>query len=126
MKTTAYSLLAGLALSAAISAIAGPPSQFLETLRRELQARALQPAERVVYFCQQCQPGGLAAAESSASMPAMNRCREGARITCPSCRAHTRVAFQGPPKSPSVVRKVTYTNERGQPCVFVAQVVRLN
>ena len=124
MKTMADYLLAGLTLSAAVSALAGPPSQFLEPLRREQPARALQPREHVVYVCRQCQPANASPADRASAMPAMDRCREGTKVTCPSCRPHTRVVFQGLPKSPSVVREVTYTNERGDSCIFVAQVVR--
>ena len=58
-----------------------------------------------------------------ASDEAMELCKEGASVMCPSCKEKVRVVVKGPPKNQSIVREVTYVNPKGEECFFVAKVL---
>ena len=51
----------------------------------------------------------------------MEHCKEGATVTCPSCKTKVRVVTKGPPKNPKLVREVTYVNEKGERCFFIVK-----
>lgn len=49
--------------------------------------------------------------------------KEGATIECPSCKEKIHVVAKGPPKNQSQARDITYVNDKGEECFFVAKVV---
>jgi DNA-directed RNA polymerase subunit RPC12/RpoP len=122
MKATAkLFLIAGLLAGAAIPAIAGPGPQYWQTLNKKSQFEALKPGDKIAYVCNQCQ--AVVEKTITDQKEAMDHCKEGATIMCPSCKAKVRVVVKGPPKNPMPVREVTYVNEKGEVCFFVAKVV---
>jgi DNA-directed RNA polymerase subunit RPC12/RpoP len=119
MKTITKSLFtAGLALSAAAFAFAGPPSTF-QTLNHPEQFQQLKAGDKVLYVCNQCKTVSEVTIASSAQ--AMEHCKEGATLTCPACNAKVKVTMKGP-KNQSMDHEVTYTNAKGEECFFVAKV----
>ena len=114
-------LIAGLVLGAAAVAVAGPGPQYWKTLNKESDFKQLKPGDKIVYVCNQCQTVTEKTIESTAE--AMDHCKEGATIMCPSCKVKVKVVTTGAPKNPSTTREVTYVNEKGEPCLFVAEVV---
>lgn len=120
MKTITQSLLtAGLALSAAAFAFAGPPPTFYQTLNRPDQFQQLKAEDKVLYVCNQCKTVSEVTIDTSAQ--AMEHCKEGATLTCPACKSKVKVTVKGP-KNQSLEREVIYTNDKGEVCLFVAKV----
>jgi DNA-directed RNA polymerase subunit RPC12/RpoP len=113
-------LLAGL-LTGVTTVIAGPPTGTWQTLNKPAQFEKLKAGDKIVYACNQCQTVTEVTIQSTAE--AMEHCKEGATVTCPSCKAKVKVVVKGPPKNPALVREVTYVNEKGEPCLFIAKVV---
>ena len=117
--TSKYCCIAGLVLGTAAVAVAGPSPQW-QTLKKESDFKQLKPGDKIVYVCNQCQTVTEKTIESTAE--AMDHCKEGATVMCPSCKTKVRVVMKGPPKNPMPTREVTYVNEKGEPCPFVAKV----
>lgn len=113
-------LLAGL-LTGVTTVIAGPPTGTWQTLNKPAQFEKLKAGDKIVYACNQCQTVTEVTIQSTAEV--MEHCKEGATVTCPSCKAKVKVVVKGPPKNPALVREVTYVNEKGEPCLFIAKVV---
>ncbi|HRE05697.1 MAG TPA: hypothetical protein PKX00_08815 [Opitutaceae bacterium] len=111
-------LLAGL-LSGASTALAGPPSGTWQTLNKPADFEKLKAGDKILYVCNECQTVTEATVQSTAA--AMEHCKEGATVTCPSCKTKVRVVTKGPPKNPTLVREVTYVNEKGERCFFIAK-----
>lgn len=120
MKTKLASLiLAGLTLGAASTAFAGPGPDYWQRMKTAEQFGKLKAGDKVLYVCNQCET----VTEKTIVSPeeAMDHCKEGATLTCPSCKMKVKVVVKGPPKNPSAQREVVYTNEKGEPCFFVAK-----
>jgi hypothetical protein len=121
MKTPLRSLaLAGIAcLLLTASAFAGQTSTLWQTMRKPEDFSKLKKGDKIAYVCNQCQT----VSEVTVASPedAMEHCKEGATLTCPSCKAKVRVVFKGPPKNQTMERQVTYVNEKGEECMFIAK-----
>jgi DNA-directed RNA polymerase subunit RPC12/RpoP len=111
-------VLAGL-LTGTSAALAGPPTGTWQTLNKPAQFEKLKAGDKIAYVCNQCQTVTETTVESTTA--AMEHCKEGATVTCPSCKAKVRVVAKGPPKNSTLVREVTYVNEKGEPCLFIAK-----
>lgn len=122
MKTKLASLiLAGLTLGAASTAFAGPSPDFWQRMKTAEQFSKLKAGDKVLYVCNQCETVTEKTIASQAE--AMDHCKEGATLTCPSCKMKVKVVTKGPPKNPLPTREVTYVNEKGETCFFVAKAV---
>lgn len=120
MKTIAkLILIAGLIAGAAVPVIAGPSPEYWQRMKSAEEFAKLKAGDKVLYVCNQCQT----VTETTIASPAeaMEHCKEGATITCPSCKTKVRVVVKGPPKNQSVAREVTYVNDKGEACFFVAK-----
>ena len=120
MKTIAKLLmLAGLIAGAAVPVIAGPGPDYWQRMKTAEEFAKLKAGDKVLYVCNQCQT----VTEKTIASPAeaMEHCKEGATITCPSCKAKVRVVTKGPPKNQTIAREVTYVNDKGEACFFVAK-----
>lgn len=115
------SLLATAALGVIASfAYAGPGPQYWQTLRKPDEFKQLKAGDKIAYVCNQCKTVSEVTVDSPAQ--AMEHCKEGAEVTCPMCKKKVKVVTKGPPKNPSIERQVTYVNEKGEECMFVAKV----
>lgn len=123
MKTKFSSiLLATLTLGAAVTAWAGPGPEYWQTLRQAEQFAQLKSGDKIAYACNECKTVTVVTVQSAGQ--AMEHCKEGATIACPSCKTKVRVVLKGGgTKNPSVERVVSYTNEKGEDCLFIAKVV---
>lgn len=123
MKTKFSSLLlAALTLGAAVIASAGPGPEYWQTLRQAEQFAQLKPGDKIAYSCNECKTVTVATVQTAAQ--AMEHCKEGATIACPSCKTKVKVVLKGgASKNPSIQREVVYTNEKGEECLFIAKVV---
>lgn len=101
-------------------AYAGPGPQYWQTLRKPDEFKQLKVGDKIAYVCNQCKTVSEVAVDSPAQ--AMEHCKEGAEVTCPMCKKKVKVVTKGPPKNSSIERQVTYVNEKGEECMFVAKV----
>ena len=101
-------------------AYAGPSPQYFETLRHQSQFNQLKPGDMVAYVCNECKTVSEIPIESTEQ--AMALCKEGATVTCPVCKikAKVRLKSQSPENPTGTV--VTYVNDKGEECAFVAKV----
>ena len=120
MKTkTSLLLLAGLFAGAVSLAFAG--SQNWETLSKESQFKDLKPGDKIVYVCNQCKT--VTEKTIGSTTEAMDHCTEGAMVMCPSCKSKVKVVTKGSPKNQTNTRVVTFVNDKGEECFFIAKVV---
>jgi hypothetical protein len=91
-----------------------------ETFNSEEQFKQLKAGDKIALVCNQCESVSEVAVESSAE--AMAFCAEGSEVSCPQCKKKVRIVTKGPPKNPSHERRVSYVNEKGEPCFFIAKV----
>src|SRR5688572_4601159 len=101
-------------------AYAGPGPQHWQTLRTEAQFKALKPGDKIVYVCNQCQSVSEVTVDST--MDPMAHCKEGGSVSCSMCKKKVTIVTKGPPKNPSIERQVSYVNEKGEECMFIAKV----
>lgn len=121
MKTLLrLSACAGLILGAASFALAASTPADFQTLRTEEQFKQLKPGDKIAYVCNQCQTVTVKTIASTEE--AMEHCKEGSTVMCPSCKAKVRVTTRGSSKNTTYQRQVYYTNEKGEECFFVAKV----
>ena len=119
MKTPLRVILVSLALSALASvAHAGPGPQQWENQRRAAQFRQLKPGDKLNYVCSQCKT--VSEVPITAKEQAMEMCKEGARVACPTCHMKAKVALK-PGKTGDTAAaepEVVYVNEKGEECGF--------
>ncbi len=115
LATATFGVLASLA-----SADLGP--QKFQTLRSSEQFRQLKPGDKIAYVCNQCKTVSEKTVESSAQ--AMEHCKEGATLTCPSCKAKMKISYKAKQGRNDAVKvtEVVYTNDKGEECLFMAKV----
>ncbi len=97
---------------------AGPGPQYWATQNREAQFKQLKAGDKVAYVCNQCKTVSEIPIESAAH--AMGLCKEGATITCPSCKKTTKVVRKEKRNDPPAHTEVVYVNEKGEECGFFA------
>ena len=101
-------------------AYAGPGPQYWQTLRKPDEFKQLKAGDKIAYVCNQCKTVSEVTVDSTTQ--AMEHCKEGAKITCPACKEKVKIVVKGPPKNPSIERQVSYVNDKGEECMFIAKV----
>ena len=113
---------AGLLLGFGLVGIGAPASKQphpATTLRTTGEFAQLQPGDRIAYVCKQCDSVHLQAIENKEQ--AMALCKEGETVSCPSCRKKYKTTFRGPRSKAGRPGEVSYVNEKGEECMFVAK-----
>jgi len=115
-------LLATFTLGALASiAYAGSGSpQYGPHLTNEAQFKRLRAGDKIVYVCNECKTTSEITIKSPEQ--AMELCKEGATVMCPSCKKTSKVVMKGQRNDPPAHTEVTYVNDKGEECAFVAQV----
>ncbi|MFZ5496553.1 MAG: hypothetical protein ACOZE5_14610 [Verrucomicrobiota bacterium] len=114
------SLLAIAAFGALASfAFAGPGPEYWQRMKQAEEFAKLKTGDKVLYVCNQCQTVTEKTIASEAE--SMDHCKEGATLTCPSCKHQVKVTYKGGRNDPPVKREVIYANEKGEECFFVAK-----
>ena len=101
-------------------AYAGPGPQYWQTLHNEAQFKQLKTGDKVAYVCNECKTVSEVAIKSPEH--AMELCKEGATVTCPSCKKETKVVMKRERNDPPNHSEVTYVNDKGEECAFIAVV----
>ena len=113
-------VLAALIAGTASVAIAGPGPQYWQTLNKKVQFEELKPGDKIAYVCNQCKTVTEKTIESTAE--AMDFCKDGAMVMCPACKAQVKVVLKKQRNDAPSHTEVTYVNEKGEECFFIAKV----
>jgi hypothetical protein len=123
MKTisnTIRLLLASAALGVlTTNALAGPGLQYWKTLGQEAQIKELKAGDKIAYVCTMCKT--ISDVPIASKEHAMGLCKEGATVVCPSCKMKSKVVFKRQRNDPPTHTEVTYVNEKGEECAFIAK-----
>ena len=112
-------LLAAAAGMLASIAYAGPGPQYWDTMRHDTQFKQLKTGDKVAFVCNECKT----VSEITIKSPehAMEICKEGATVVCPSCSMKTKVTMKAARNNPATEKTVTYVNDKGEECAFMAK-----
>jgi hypothetical protein len=124
IKTIGAGSLLALALGFAPNMWAGPGPQQWQTLRGQEQFKRIKAGEKVAYVCNQCKTVSERVVNSSEH--AMELCKEGATVMCPSCTKKTKIVMKRQRNDPPTHSEVVYVNEKGEECAFVAKIAENN
>lgn len=97
---------------------AGPGVQQWKTLGSEAQFKDLKEGSTVAYVCNTC--------KSISEMPikshehAMELCKEGGSVACPSCKQVTKVVVKRARNDAPTHTEISYVNDKGEACAFIA------
>lgn len=109
-----------LSFGLASSLHAGPGPQYWESLRHRHQFEKLKTGDKIAYVCNECKTISETTVESHDH--AMELCKEGANVTCPSCKTKTKVIVKRQRNDPPVREEIVYVNGKGEECAFFAKV----
>ncbi len=116
------SLLATVLFGMAASfAFAGPGPQYWQNLHSQQQFKVLKAGDKIAFVCNQCKTVSVVTVESPEK--AMELCKEGASVACPSCKAETKIVLKRQRNDPPTHSEVVYMNGKGEDCMFVAKIV---
>lgn len=102
-------------------AVAGPGPEYWQRVKKAEEFAKLKAGDKVLYVCNQCQTVTEKTIASTAE--AMEHCKEGATLTCPSCESKVKVTFKAKQNrnDSGKVTEVVYTNDKGEECFFIAK-----
>ena len=80
---------------------------------------SLKPGDMVAQVCKTCDTVSVIEIESKDQ--AMDFCKEGEIVGCPSCKKKVKVTFRGP-RTESTRRVVRYVDDHGEACMFMSKV----
>lgn len=101
-------------------AYAGPGPQYWETQTKDAQFRALKAGDKIAYVCNVCKT--VSEIPVASSEHAMELCKEGATVSCPSCKKTSKVVRKEKRNDAPTHTEVIYVNEKGEECAFIAKV----
>lgn len=122
MKIIRTLAIAALAISTSIFSFGAPPSQRVAPalpLRTSEDFAAVKTGDKLALVCKECDTISVYTATSPEE--AMEYCKEGAEITCPSCKKTFKVVRRGPRSKSTTSTEMRIMNEHGKECVFVAK-----
>ncbi|MBC8125947.1 MAG: hypothetical protein H8M99_02210 [Gloeobacteraceae cyanobacterium ES-bin-144] len=93
-------------------AVAGPGVGSWKTARQTSDFSAMKPENHVVYVCNMCETISNVPVKSKEH--AMEMCKDGAMMTCPSCKKTSKTVVKTPHGN------VTFEDEKGKECGFMA------
>jgi hypothetical protein len=97
----------------------GPSFTPQRTLSTVEDFQALKAGDMVAHVCKLCD--SVSTVEIQSKEQAMQYCKDGAVLNCPSCRKKATVTVRGPrPENPR--RTLAYVDEHGEACMFLAKV----
>jgi hypothetical protein len=103
---------------------AGPGLLYWRSLHDQQQFNELKAGDKIAFVCNQCKTVSEVTVASRAK--AMELCQEGALVACPACKMQTKVVFKRQRGDAPTHTEVTYVNEKGEECLFIAKVADKN
>lgn len=101
------------------SASAGPGLQYWKSLGSDSQFKQLKSGESVVYTCIECK--SLSEVKIKSQEHAMEICKLGSTVTCPSCKMETKVVRKTQRNQAGTHTEIIYVNGKGEECAFFAK-----
>ncbi len=98
---------------------AGPGIQYWKSLGNDTQFKQLKTGDTIVYVCNICKTVSEVPVKSQEQ--AMNLCKVGSMVTCPSCKMKVKVVPKRQRNDPATHTEVIYVNEKGEECGFYAK-----
>lgn len=122
MKTTPFRLLLTTAAFGVLAALASAASdlQSHQTLRSPEQFKQLKTGDKLAFVCNECKTVTEVAIKSPED--AMELCKEGTTVMCPACKMKAKVTMKNQRNDQPNQTTVVYVNEKGEECLFVAQI----
>jgi hypothetical protein len=111
MKFLLNATFAILALSSAAFAL--PPSKGGGEMTTQNQFSELKSGDKVTLVCNMCKTHTVVDIKDSKS--AMELCKEGRTIHCPTCKKDYKVTWTNPKSGPTTT--MTIVDESGKPCM---------
>jgi len=122
MKTTSkkiHVLLTAAAFGAlATLAQAGPGVGYWKHVGKQSQFEQLKPGAKIAFVCNECRT--VTEVPITSKEQAMAYCKEGATVTCPSCKMATKVVVKRERNGAPTHTEVTYVSDKGKECAFIA------
>lgn len=122
MKTTSkkiHLLLTAVAFGALANfAQAGPGVEYWKHAGKQSQFEQLKPGAKMAFVCNECK--SVTEVPVASKEQAMGYCKEGATVTCPSCKMTRKVVIKRERNAPANHTEVTYVNDKGKECAFIA------
>lgn len=115
-------LTAAIGLSAT-AVHAGSGLQHWKTLGSESQFKALKAGSTVAYVCNTCKT--ISEMEIKSAGSAMDLCKDGGHVTCPSCKQVTKIVLKQSRNEAPTHSEVSYVNDKGEACAFIAHVEKM-
>ena len=103
---------------AASVAQAGPGIQHWKTLGNESDFKNLKAGSAVAYVCNTCKT--ISEMEIKSTEKAMELCKEGGHVNCPSCKQVTKVVVKRARNDAPTHTEISYVNDKGEACAFIA------
>ncbi len=99
-------------------AAAGPGVQHWKTMGNESDFSAMKPEGHAVYVCTMCKSISDMSGKSKEEI--MEMCKDGATMTCPACKKTSKVVMKRARNDAPTHTEVTYVDENGKECGFMA------
>jgi hypothetical protein len=103
------------------SAFAGPPPggwNKLATLSSVEDFQGLKSGDKIAQVCKMCD--SISITEVQSNEQAMQFCKEGSKLDCPSCDNVAKVVRVGPPSKGT--QNVRFVDDHGNTCMIMAKV----
>ena len=122
MKSLTRSFItAVLVLGATAITFAAPRSKSLTTLRTPEEFAQLKSGDVVLFVCNECKTVTEQTIESADQASML--CKVGSKVTCPMCKKEHKIVMRGRPAAKTPRHEVTYVNDKGEECFFIAKAV---
>ena len=99
---------------------AGPGLQHWKTLGSVSQFKALPAGSTVAFACNTCKT--ISEMEIKSMEAAMDLCKEGGHVTCPSCKQVAKIVLKQSRNEAPTHSEISYVNDKGEACAFIAHV----
>lgn len=122
MKSLRYLFTSVLVFGTILSALALPPSKRTapaKALRSTEEFAQVYPGEKLALVCKQCDT--VTTQTVTSKEEAMELCKVGAAITCPSCNKIYKVVKHGPSGKTGTHIETRIVNDKGEECMFVTK-----
>ncbi len=122
MKSLKYLLTTVLVFGTVLSALALPPSKRTapaKALRSTEEFAQVNPGEKLALVCKQCNTVTIQTITTKEE--AMELCKVGVEITCPSCNKTFKIVRHGPSGKGGTHVETRIVNDKGDECMFVTK-----
>ncbi|OHE83709.1 MAG: hypothetical protein A3G75_01185 [Verrucomicrobia bacterium RIFCSPLOWO2_12_FULL_64_8] len=122
MKHSKLVLAAVLFVNTAALTLAAPASKRTSTsnaLHASEDFAGLNAGDKIALVCKQCETVSVQTVASKGE--AIEFCKEGAEIICPSCHKTFKVVRHGPPGKGGTHVETRIVNDKGEVCMFVVK-----